>query len=154
MFWPGSDRREVAAAGRGWLGSTQPLISYRMPITHTVDHTVHAMTAIADGPITLQDVRRHLEEERREAGLSYAELIDARGAIPSVSPADVRSLVGLLRDLASTQPLGPTAVIVSTDYAYGVMRMLSMLVEDICAVRPFRSIQEAERWLQSPAEAA
>jgi len=109
------------------------------------------MRTIADGTVTLDDIRRHVAEERRDAGLSYAELIDARTAIPSLSAAEVRTVVSLLRDLAAKQPLGPTAVVVSTDYAYGLLRMLDMFVEDICAIHPFRSISEAEGWLQSQA---
>jgi hypothetical protein len=32
---------------------------------------------------------------------------------------------------------------------YGVIRMLQMLVEDVCIVQPFRDIEEAERWLRN-----
>jgi hypothetical protein len=43
--------------------------------------------------------------------------------------------------------LGPTAVLVSDDVAFGVIRMLEVLVEDICEVRSFRDEQEARAWL-------
>ncbi len=41
----------------------------------------------------------------------------------------------------------PTAIIVDSDDGYGMLRMLEILVEDVCAVRPFRSREEAEKWL-------
>lgn len=123
-----------------------------MPFRHEMDHASRSMVATADGLITLDDIRRHLDAERREAGLSYAELIDARTATPSLSSADVRTLVSLVRDMAARQALGPTAVVVSTDYAYGMLRMLDMLVEDVCAIRPFRGIPEGRLWLESQAQ--
>ena len=118
-----------------------------------MDHASRSMIATADGLITLDDIRRHLEAERREAGLSYAELIDARTATPSLSSADVRTLVSLVRDMAASQSLGPTAVVVSTDYAYGMLRMLDMLVEDVCAIRPFHDVPEGRLWLASQSKA-
>jgi hypothetical protein len=30
-----------------------------------------------------------------------------------------------------------------------MMRMLQMLVEDVCIVQPFRDLGEAERWLRT-----
>jgi len=68
-----------------------------MPITTTFDHQHRRVIARAEGPITLKEIRDHLEEERQEPGLAYAELIDARDAIPDLSPADVRVLVAWLR---------------------------------------------------------
>ena len=125
-----------------------------MPITHAVDRERGAITAVASGTIVLADVRQHLVDERRDAGLSYPELIDARGVTIVFSPADVRTVVELLRDLGAHQTLGPTAILVSTDYVYGMLRMLEVLVEDVCAVRPFRELSDAERWLQNPTGAA
>jgi hypothetical protein len=45
--------------------------------------------------------------------------------------------------------LGPTAIIVVSDFAYGMMRMLEILVEDVCDIRPFRDRGEAEKWINS-----
>jgi hypothetical protein len=104
---------------------------------------------VADGVITLDELRAHIVSERSDGALPYRELIDARTAIPDVSPADVREIVGLLHDSARTAGLGPTAVVVSSDYAYGMLRMLEILAEGIAAVRPFRDMAEAERWLAS-----
>jgi hypothetical protein len=117
-------------------------------------HAGHTMSTIAEGVVDLEDIRRHLAEEERDGGLTYAELIDARTAVPSLSPADVRMLVTMLRDLAADHVLGRTAVLVSTDYAYGLMRMLELLVEDVCTVRPFRALADAEAWLRDTGPAA
>ena len=123
-----------------------------MGIIATVDHTRQRVVVRTEGTITLDDVLAHLEEERREAGLSYSELIDGRGSIPALSSADVRAIVDALSRVAKESRLGPTAILVDTDLAYGLLRMLEILVEDVCAVRPFRHQEEAEKWLADVGE--
>jgi hypothetical protein len=74
-------------------------------------------------------------------------LIDARGFSPAFSPEEVRTLVNILRRLGKDSKLGPTAIIVDTDFGYGMLRLLEVLVEDVCDIRPFRRQEEAEKWL-------
>jgi hypothetical protein len=90
--------------------------------------------------------------------LPYRELIDAHGAIIKLSAQEVREVVALLRSMSykrgfnisfNPRPLGPTAVVVSSDVAFGVMRMLETLVEDVCIIKPFRDIPGAEQWLDA-----
>ena len=118
-----------------------------MPITATFDHQHRRVVAVAEGRITLDEIRSHLEEERQEPALGYAELIDARGVIPDFPPADVRILVAWLRWLGERTRLGPTAVVVDSDLAFGIVRMVEMLVDDVCQVKPFRTKLDAELWL-------
>jgi hypothetical protein len=119
----------------------------RMGFTHRFERDRNAMFTTVEGPITLQDICAHIEVERIQNGLGCAELIDARGALPAVSREDVRTLVELLRKWSGTYKLGPTAVVVSTDLAYGMLRMLDILVETFCVIQPFRDMGIAERWL-------
>jgi len=118
-----------------------------VPITATFDHQHRRVVAVAEGRITLDEIRSHLEEERQEPALGYAELIDARGVIPDFPPADVRILVAWLRWLGERTRLGPTAVVVDSDLAFGIVRMVEMLVDDVCQVKPFRTKLDAELWL-------
>jgi len=117
-------------------------------ITATFDHQTRRVNARAEGRVTLEDIRTHLEEERQEPGLSYSEVIDARGAIPAFSPADVRVVVAWLRWLGERTHLGPTAVIVDSDFEFGMIRMIEILIEDVCLVKPFRDKLDAELWLE------
>ena len=120
-----------------------------MPITATYDHEHRRVVAAAVGRITLDEIRSHLEEERQEPALAFTEVIDARGAIPDFPPADVRVLVAWLRWLGERTRLGPTAVIVDTDFAFGMMRIVEVLIEDVALVKPFRDKLEAEVWLDN-----
>ena len=118
-----------------------------MPITATYDHEHRRVVATAVGRVTLDEIRSHLEEERQEPALAFTEVIDARGAVPDFSPADVRVMVAWLRWLAERTRLGPTAVIVDSDFAFGITRMIEVLVEDVALVKPFRDKLSAELWL-------
>ena len=118
-----------------------------MGFVNRVDHARRQMFATAEGAITLSDIQAHLHVERREGGLGYAELIDARHATVAFSSADVRTVAAWLGVFAREHALGPTAIVVSTPEAYGTMRMLDLLVEGFCAVRPFYDTEKAEEWL-------
>ena len=109
-----------------------------MSMTTTINHAQRRVFVKAEGSITLNDIRTHLEEERVEAGLSYDELIDARGISSDFSQQDVRVIADVLRRLAINSGIGPTAIIVDSDVEYGMLRMLGILIEDVCRVQPFR----------------
>ena len=118
-----------------------------MSIVSAIDRKRNLLLVRAKGPITFDDIRAHLEEERVIGGLPYRELIDARGYTPAFSLKEVRSIVDLLRRLGKDSRLGPTAILVDSDVGYGMIRFLEILVEDVCTVRPFRHQEEAEEWL-------
>jgi hypothetical protein len=118
-----------------------------MPIILNVDHERKEVNCVAIGPISLADVVNHLSTERHFKGLAYKEFIDARGAGISWTPEEIRQIVELLRRLGQESKLGPTALLVFTDVAFGVIRTLEALVEDVCEVKPFREEQEARAWL-------
>jgi hypothetical protein len=52
-----------------------------------------------------------------------------------------------MREAASTETMGPTAIVVGSDVAYGMMRMMQALLDDVIPLRPFRSLADAETWL-------
>jgi ABC-type transporter Mla MlaB component len=124
------------------------VIPYKSGIGYSVDLKQRLVTAVVEGTVSAADVREHLSIEERDSALPFRELIDARHAWIDLSPADVREIVDLLRSLSRQHYLGPTAVVVSSPVAFGVMRMLETLLEDVCVVHPFRDFSEAENWLR------
>ena len=118
-----------------------------VPIIVKVDHQRKEIESLAVGPITYADVESHLKMECRLQGLAYPELLDARGAGILLTPAEIRQVVAFLRKLGEEHLLGPTAVVVSNDTAFGLVRMFEVLLEDVCEVRPFREEGEAREWL-------
>jgi len=117
----------------------------------TIDHDRHQIDAVAFGPIHYIDVEQHLVEERNIGGITYKEFVDARDAslLFALSPAEIRQIVSLVRSLARQSQLGPTAVLVSSDFAFGIIRAMEMLLEDVAEVRPFREERVARSWLAS-----
>jgi hypothetical protein len=115
--------------------------------SHTVDLERSEVTTIAEGTVTLDEVRAHFDREKSDSALPYRELIDARNAVVRLSCSELQQIVELLRSLARRRRLGPTAVVVSTDVAYGTLRMFQILVEDVCVVQPFRDLAAATLWL-------
>jgi hypothetical protein len=120
-----------------------------VPIIVSVDHDRREVRAVAVGPISYEDVKNHVMQERYFGGLAYPELFDARGAGISWTPREIREIVALLRRLGQESRLGPTAVLVSSDVAFGIMRMIEALLEDLCEVKPFWNEGEAKEWLAS-----
>jgi hypothetical protein len=123
-----------------------------MPIEiRKIDHDRHEIDAVALGPVHYIDIEKHLVEERNIGGISYKEFIDARDAslVFALNPAEIRQIVALVRSLCQQSKFGPTAILVSTDFAFGIMRAMEMLLEDVADVRPFRDEKLARSWLAS-----
>lgn len=123
-----------------------------MPILiRNIDHEHHELETIAFGPIDYAQIEKHLIEERNIQGLAYKEFIDARdaGLVFALSPTEIRKIVLLVRSLCQQCKFGPTAVLVSTDFAFGIMRAMEMLLDDVAEIRPFREERVARSWLAS-----
>ena len=123
-----------------------------MPITILkIDREKKELEAVASGRIHFVEVEKHLREERNADGLTYKEFVDARDAKLSfaMSPFEIREILALVRRLSKELSLGATAVLVSTDFAFGVMSAIEVLVEDVAEIRPFRDEGIARSWLAS-----
>ena len=118
-----------------------------MPIILGVDHECKQVDAIAVGPVTYADVENRLLTERHFGGISYKEFMDARAAEVHWTAGEAQKIAQLIRRLAAESKFGPTAVLVSNDVTFGMMRMLEILLEGTAEVKPFRSEAEARAWL-------
>ena len=70
------------------------------------------------------------------------------------SSTQTREIVKLLKTLGQESNLGPTAIVVSTDYAFGMLRMIEILLNDVCIVQPFRDYDATKQWLQGDISAS
>ena len=118
-----------------------------MPIIANIDHTDRRIHSVALDRVTSEEVDHHLKLERHFNGLLCPEIIDARAANVDLTSDEVRTIVALVREMSVQNKFGPTAVIVSTDVEFGVIRMLEALLDDVAAVSPCRSEAEAYTWL-------
>ena len=54
----------------------------------------------------------------------------------------------VMRELAKQEKrLGATAIVVSSDVNYGILRMMETLLQDVTQLRPFRDFHAAEAWV-------
>ena len=88
-----------------------------------LDTDVQILFTTAEGVVTFDDIRRHLEEEIRTGALAYRELFDATAAQTNLTANEARCIVGRLTSMMRTQILGPTAVITGNEVFYGMARM-------------------------------
>ena len=123
-----------------------------MPILiRSIDREHRELEAVASGPINYEQIEKHLIEERNIQGLAYKEFVDARDAdlVFALSPLEIRQIVALIRTLCKQSAFGSTAVLVATDFAFGIMRAMEMLLDDVAEIRPFREERLARSWLAS-----
>lgn len=118
-----------------------------MPITFALDHAARKIIATATGPVAYTEIIDHLKAEERSNCLSYSELLVATDATADFSPAEVRWIVEFLRGIGRAHALGKTAMVVRNEITYGMLRMLSILLEEIVETAVFRNKTEAVEWL-------
>jgi hypothetical protein len=122
-----------------------------MPLITGVDHNHRVVSVVAIGPVTVADVRDHVLHVKREHGIGYPELLDARGAAFPSTAEDFHQIVEMVRALRQDGPPGCTAIIVSSDADLDSLRALEEQLEGLCEVRAFRDEQEARAWLGTKA---
>ena len=119
-----------------------------MPITYSFDPSLRLIETVVLGKISSTDVRDHLERVQGEPWFPAPAMVDTRGASADMPSHEVRAIVDLLGNLASRLRATPIAVLVPSDIAYGLVRMISLLLEDRLSIMPFRDATHAMSWLQ------
>jgi hypothetical protein len=125
-----------------------------MPIRYQIDQS-HSLVRLdlrdpLDSEAIPEVVNRLLSDPRLCPGLNI--LSDHSQLAFTATPEIAKSIPALISQL--TERLGPfrCAVVVPADASYGVARMTEVFAERTSAqVRAFRSVDEAEAWLESPA---
>ena len=118
-----------------------------MPITFLLDAPRRRIRTTVEGRVTVDDVAAHFQTLVRDQHVGYADLIDARNAKgPGWFSADVRRAAELVRN-AGGGPVGPRAILVSSSAAFGMVRMLSVLLNPWMPLEVFRDPESAEEWL-------
>jgi hypothetical protein len=143
------DQRVVEIRVHGQRGGST------MPIVMRFDPIANRLLTTASGEVTFADLLEHLAAEGREGHLGAAELFDARQATTNLTSAEVRQLVEQMRRKAAAGTLGPTALVTTNDVAFGMARMYSLMSDTFDQrFTVFRSLTEAERWLNTGASSS
>ena len=123
-----------------------------MPLTYRRDDARRMVTVTAVGEITLTEAIEMLDRRVMDGTWSYSLLYDGRQRTGTMDAQEVRILVELTRSLSNRHgPSGPMALVREDTGGYGMLRMFGSLTEDINPrVAVFRTIEEAEQWLDGP----
>jgi hypothetical protein len=120
-----------------------------VPITFQFDDTRRRIHTTILGAVTLDDVRTYVQALVRANALGCADLIDARATSgPGLFSGDIRRIAQLVASLRGDHAVGPRAIVVTSNAAYGMVRMLAVLASPWAAVEVFREVEPAERWLR------
>jgi hypothetical protein len=126
-----------------------------MPIVMRFDPVTRRLLTTASGEVTLAELLEHIAAEGREGHLGAPELFDARQATTNLTSAEVRHLVERMRSKAVVGALGPTALVTTNDVVFGMARMYSLMSDTFDhRFTVFRSMIEAERWLNTGASSS
>jgi hypothetical protein len=117
-----------------------------MPITFTVNHAKGLVVVVATGTVTREAVVRYFDTQRMLDGLSYRRLVECRNLASQLTGADWIEVAAWLRQMPPGR-LGPAAVIVDNERTLELVELISILVRDVCDLRPFGDRRSAEEWL-------
>jgi hypothetical protein len=119
-----------------------------MPITFEIDSARGRLRTVVDGSVSVGEVAEHVQSLVSRKLERLADLIDARSARgPGWYAADVRKAATMIEAIGGAEPFGPRAIVVSSSAAFGMVRMLSVLLGSRLRLEAFRDMESAERWL-------
>jgi hypothetical protein len=119
-----------------------------MPTDLSIDVSRSRVLSTIWGAVTWSDMRDALEEIARHPDFEpeFDQLVDVtRVTTVDASYEDMRRVA----DLNPFTPTARRAIVGSSDFVYGMARMYETLTADRSLVRVFRSMPEAEAWLNN-----
>lgn len=118
-----------------------------MPITYAYDATASVIHTVVTGDVRLRAIAEHLDAIGAEPWFPAPALVDTRQAAPNIPSDEVRSVVEMFRRLGPQLNGVPIAVLVSSDVAFGLVRMMELMLDDVVTIAPFRDAASARRWI-------
>lgn len=123
-----------------------------MPYRFAVLEDGQLLVVVFEGEISPDEEREALLASAELPGLSKQArvLVDRRRGPLTVGPQDVRPQVGLARSTFAGSDLPRMAVVVSSDYDFGMLRMLELSGQDQLPhdLHVFRELETACEWLE------
>lgn len=118
-----------------------------MPISYNIDHEKRRIYSRATGVITYDDLLAHMRADVGDDVSSYSELLDCTAATSSLTANEIRKLADERKAIALRHPPGPVALVATSDVFFGMLRIFDMLTDEVRPIRVFRTLSQAEIWL-------
>ncbi|MBL6615034.1 MAG: hypothetical protein ISP49_02920 [Reyranella sp.] len=123
-----------------------------MPLQWRVSRLEHAVLAVAQGPVVLDDIVRYLDALEVMGLARYEKTFVVHSAALDLSRNDLRQLTERLVRLNDAGPLGPVAVVGAPVNSPEFNRLFSALAGVRRPLHWSRTIHDARRWLKSQRE--
>ncbi|MEP6670850.1 MAG: hypothetical protein ABJF10_16955 [Chthoniobacter sp.] len=118
-----------------------------MTFSYEADTRFQRLVTVWRGDVTAEDALRHIEHRAVADTLGFAQLIDATDSRVAFAPAEANRLASAMKSHARQQPIGPTALVVSSDCDFGMYRLFGTMADEAYPVNVFRSRRAALEWL-------
>lgn len=109
----------------------------------------HLVIAVARGDLRLLDIESYLDGVVTADALAYRKIFDMTQANPSLDDGDLMALGARIRAYVTLGPMGPLAIVATTDRSYQQARMFTALAQADRPIRIFRELHLARRWLDA-----
>ena len=121
-----------------------------MPIERRLDSSSRVLWTTIRGPITIHDMRQHLDAVSEMHGYQYCEIIDTRQAEPLFGAKDLPMLANHGRRLFSRLKMAPRAVVINEhDLMYfGISRLFGIMVAPWVTFRVFDNVEAAVAYIE------
>jgi hypothetical protein len=105
--------------------------------------------AVAKGNLRLADIEHYLDAVVTANALPYRKIFDMTQATPKLSDDDLMALGARIRAYIPLSPIGPLAIVATTDESYQQARMFAALAEADRPIKIFRELHLARQWLDA-----
>jgi hypothetical protein len=94
-----------------------------MPLQWTVSRPTRLVIAVAKDELRLKDIEDYLDEILAAGALPYRKIFDTTGATLKLDEDDLMALGARIRAYIPLGPIGPLAIVATTERSYGQARM-------------------------------
>ncbi len=122
-----------------------------MPITYEIDKTRNIIRTRCTGDVSFEEVVSHFKDLLRDPACPprLHVLLDLTTLTSVPTSEQIARVSDEIRAVSTKIRFDTCAIAVSSDLIYGMMRMFEAFAEENFGItRTFRSLEEAERWLQ------
>jgi hypothetical protein len=122
-----------------------------MPVSYEIDRDRGLIRTRCYGPTTLPEVLEHFEVLRAQPDLPERldGLLDLTDMVGAPERDQLRAIAGGMKGMTSQVTFGAFAIVAPGDLLFGMSRMLGIFAEGLIAsTGVFRTLPEAERWLE------
>jgi len=120
-----------------------------VPITWTIDHKQRMLTAVCEGDVTLRDIEDYLDAVVVAGSMPYRKLFDGTRGESAMTDEEMMLLGARIRAYHTAGPMGPLAIVVTTEHTHGLARLFGALAAADRPIKIFRDAGAARRWLEA-----